>query len=202
MHALTESLADSLRTLPFTQPVAAVDPNAVLVSIAADRELTYGKLDRWSACLVRPPLRIGADRPGRVTLAITAQTESVVAQQTIVKISGMPVPADPDRSLTLSTPPGVTMRTRRPEFPVMVEWLVLDGPSPLRPYCAGSDAPVTRPIFRRRERRPDPRSARSGCATRVPKCSVRTMSAIRLQRASCQLKTKLGTTTTAVANWR
>lgn len=84
------------------------------MSIAADRELTYGKPDHWPGCPVRPPLRTGADRTIRVTLAIAPQTASVVAEQAIAEIGGKSVPTDPDRSLTLSTPPGVAVRMLRP----------------------------------------------------------------------------------------
>ncbi|MFG1795704.1 AMP-binding protein [Nocardia sp. NPDC049149] len=152
MDTKTASLADNLRMLPLTQPVAEVDPNAVVVS-TADCVLTYAELDRWSNRLARLLLQIGANLDTRVALAISDDIESVVAERAIVKVGGTPVPVATDGMFALGTTLGVTTKARRADLTDQIDWLVLDDRSTLQRYLAGSDAPL------RNDEYPLPKSA-------------------------------------------
>lgn len=141
MHTLTDSLADNLYVLPQAQSVAEVDPQAVVAS-AADCDLTYAELDRWSNRLARLLLAIGAGPGTRVAVAIDQPIESVVAERAATKIGAITVPVADDRSYALGTPVGVTTKDQQPERADEITWLVLDERSTLQRYLASSAAPL------------------------------------------------------------
>ncbi|BDT96526.1 MULTISPECIES: AMP-binding protein [Nocardia] len=141
MHTLTDSLADNLYVLPQAQSVAGVDPQAVVAS-AADCDLTYAELDRWSNRLARLLLAIGAGPGTRVAVAIDQPIESVVAERAATKIGAITVPVTDDRSYALGTPVGVTTKDQQPERADEITWLVLDERSTLQRYLASSAAPL------------------------------------------------------------
>ena len=139
MHTLTDSLADNLFVLPLrAQPVAEVDPNAVVVS-TADCELTYAELDRWSNRLARLLLDIGAGPGSRIAIAIDQPIESVVAERAAGKIGA---PVSHYGSFSLGTTVGITTVALRPELTDEIDWLVLDERSTLQRYLTSSDAPL------------------------------------------------------------
>jgi non-ribosomal peptide synthetase component F len=139
MHTLTDSLADNLYALPIAQPVAEVDPQAVVVS-TADCDLTYAELDRWSNRLARLLLRIGAGPGTRIAVAIDQPIESVVAERAAMKIGAITVPVTDDGSYALGTPVGVTTKDQQPEHADRITWLVLDERSTLQRYLTSSAA--------------------------------------------------------------
>ncbi|MBF6163241.1 AMP-binding protein [Streptomyces gardneri] len=141
MHTLTDSLADNLYVLPLAEPVAEVDPQAVVVS-TADCDLTYAELDRWSNRLARLLLGIGAGPGTRIAVAIDQPIESVVAERAATKIGAVTVPVTEDGSFALGTPVGVTTKDQRPDQAGAITWLVLDERSTLQRYLTSSSAPL------------------------------------------------------------
>ncbi|WP_174184744.1 AMP-binding protein [Nocardia barduliensis] len=141
MHTLTDSLADNLYVLPLAQPVAEVDPQAVVVS-TADCELTYAELDRWSNRLARLLLGIGAGPGSRIAVAIDQPIESVVAERAATKIGATTVPVTEDSSNALGAPVGITTKDQQPEHAGEITWLVLDERSTLQRYLTSSAAPL------------------------------------------------------------
>ncbi|WP_330229206.1 AMP-binding protein [Nocardia sp. NBC_00508] len=142
MHTLTASLADNLYVLPLAaQPVAEVDPDAVVVS-TADCDLTYAELDRWSNRMARLLLELGAGPGALVAMAIDQPIESLVAERAATKIAAIAVPATDDASFALGTTVGITTKDQRPEATDGIAWLVLDERSTLQRYLTGSDAPL------------------------------------------------------------
>ncbi|WP_040780959.1 AMP-binding protein [Nocardia pneumoniae] len=141
MHTLTAPLADNLYVLPLAQPVAEVDPGAVVVS-TADCDLTYAELDRWSNRMARLLLELGAGPGARVAVAIDHPIESVVAERAATKIGAVTVPVTDDGSFVLGTTVGITTKDERPESADGIAWLVLDERSTLQRYLTGSDAPL------------------------------------------------------------
>ncbi|MGQ4614528.1 AMP-binding protein [Nocardia sp. R7R-8] len=141
MHTLTDSLADTRYSLPVAQPVAGVDPNAVVAS-TADCDLTYAELDRWSNRLARLLLRLGAGPGTRIAVAIDQAIESVVAERAATKIGAITVPVTDDGSYALGTAVGITTKDQRPEHANEITWLVLDERSTLQRYLTSSAAPL------------------------------------------------------------
>ncbi|MGW4093311.1 AMP-binding protein [Nocardia sp. NPDC004750] len=141
MHTLTESLADNLYSLPVAQPVAEVDPHAVVASTAGC-DLTYAELDRWSNRLARLLLRLGAGPGTRIAVAIDQAIESVVAERAATKIGAIAVPVTDDGSYALGTSVGVTTKDQQPESVEAITWLVLDERSTLQRYLTSSAAPL------------------------------------------------------------
>ncbi|MBF6190949.1 AMP-binding protein [Nocardia implantans] len=141
MHTLTDSLADNLYSLPVAQPVAEVDPQAVVAS-AADCDLTYAELDRWSNRMARLLLRLGAGPGTRIAVAIDQPIESVVAERAATKLGAVTVPVTDDGSYILGTAVGITTKDQRPESADEITWLVLDERSTLQRYLTSSSAPL------------------------------------------------------------
>ncbi|WP_039795358.1 AMP-binding protein [Nocardia araoensis] len=141
MHTLTDSLADTLHSLPEAQPVAGVDPHAVVAS-TADCDLTYAELDRWSNRLARLLLRLGAGPGTRIAVAIDQAIESVVAERAATKIDAITVPVTDDGSYALGTSVGITTKDQQPEHADAITWLVLDERSTLQRYLTSSAAPL------------------------------------------------------------
>ncbi|WP_280245801.1 AMP-binding protein [Nocardia abscessus] len=141
MHTLTDSLADNLHVLPPAQPVAVVDPQAVVVS-TADCDLTYAELDRWSNRLARLLLGIGAGPGSRIAVAIDQPIESVVTERAATKIGADTVPVTEDGSYALGTTVGITTKDQQPEHDGEITWLVLDERSTLQRYLTSSAAPL------------------------------------------------------------
>ncbi|WP_454195915.1 AMP-binding protein [Nocardia sp. Marseille-Q1738] len=140
MHTLTAS--DNLYVLPLAQPVAEVDPGAVVVS-TADCDLTYAELDRWSNRMARLLLELGAGPGARVAVAIDHPIESTVAERAATKIGAVTARVTGDGSFALGTTVGITTKDQLPESSDGIAWLVLDERSTLQRYLAGSDAPLT-----------------------------------------------------------
>jgi len=120
MHTLTGPLAHRCM-LPLTMPVVTVDLSA------ADRELTFAELDRWSDRLA-PPRGIDVDLTSWFALVPTSRTESFATERAIVEIGGLGASADDAGPFTLGGGshclPGKAPRER----PDVIEWLVPNGP--------------------------------------------------------------------------
>ncbi|MEU6581378.1 AMP-binding protein [Nocardia sp. NPDC046763] len=119
-----------------------VDSPTATAETAADCELNYADLDRWSNRLARILLRLGAHPGAHIVIAETPQPEAAVSRLAIMKTGGIPV------SLTTETAVdradfGITTKAGRELVTDASRWLVLDDRSTLVHYLTGSDAPLT-----------------------------------------------------------
>lgn len=149
-----ESSATIYAIRPSSSPEGATDPAATpidpaaIAASAADCELSYAELDRWSNRLARMLLQLGA-RPGtRVAIVGTPQLEAMVARLAITKTGATPAPLGTETS-TARADFVVTTKEGRERLPEIfrggaaTRWLVLDERSTLVQYLTGSDAPIT-----------------------------------------------------------
>ncbi|APB00407.1 AMP-binding protein [Nocardia seriolae] len=120
---------------------AVVLPTAIAVT-AADCELNYAELDRWSNRLARMLLRLGAHPGARIAIAETPQLEAVVSRMAIAKTGATPVPLTTETTLARADF-GITTKAGRELITDASRWLVLDDRSTLVQYLTGSDAPLT-----------------------------------------------------------
>lgn len=143
---------ESSATLVALRPSAAVpvatrhDPAAIAVA-AADCELSYAELDRWSNRVARMLLELGA-RPGtRVAIVGIPRLESVVAREAVTKTGALPLALGTESSAARADFV-ITTKEGRERLTALagntaIGWLVLDELTTLVRYLTGSDAPIT-----------------------------------------------------------
>ncbi|MFI6867092.1 AMP-binding protein [Nocardia sp. NPDC050406] len=128
-------------------PVAAPHDPAAIAVAAADCELSFAELDRWSNRVARMLLRLGA-RPGtRVAIVGTPRLESMVAREAVTK-TGAALIAVGTESSTARADFVITTKEGRERLTALSGstasgWLVLDELATLVQYLTGSDAPIT-----------------------------------------------------------
>ncbi|GAB4584565.1 AMP-binding protein [Nocardia sp. IFM 10818] len=126
---------------PSSESALHSDPAAVAVT-AADCELTYAELDRWSNRLARMLLALGA-RPGtRIVIADVPKLEAIVSRLAITKTGATPVPFTTETT-SARVDFGITTKEGRDRITDPARWLVLDDRSTLVQYLTGSAEPIS-----------------------------------------------------------
>ncbi|MGV9667877.1 AMP-binding protein [Nocardia niigatensis] len=119
-----------------------VESPAAIAVTAADCELSYAELDRWSNRVARMLLRLGAHPGARIVIAETPQLEAAVARLAVTKTGAIPVPLTTESAVARADF-GITTKAGRELVTDPGRWLVLDDRSTLVQYFTGSDAPLT-----------------------------------------------------------
>ncbi len=117
----------------------------------ADREVTYGELDRQSSRLARVLIDAGVGPERSVAIALPRSYEMIAAVWAVAKAGGAYVPVDPsyppDRVRHMVTDSGAVIGVTTTEFaatlPADTEWLALDAPAVARACAERPADPVT-----------------------------------------------------------